>query len=68
MSIHKPNPVSADAEEPFDTFSNRLPTVGHVVVVTAAIVDASARITTGATVTGVGGCVGMAMVTSGLKV
>ena len=38
--IHKPDLVSADAEEPFDAVSNGLPMVGDVAVV-AAVVDSS---------------------------
>jgi hypothetical protein len=45
-----PDPVIADAEEPFDSFSNRLPVVGHVVVLTVASLGGSVGSTTGAAV------------------
>lgn len=52
--IHKPSSVSADAEEPFDAFSNRLPMMGHVVVVMVAMVDSPVGLTAGAGVMVVG--------------
>ena len=53
--ILKPDLVSADAEEPFDAFSNRLPmTGGHVVVLAVAVVESSVGPTAGAAVMAVG--------------
>lgn len=52
--VDKRDPVSADAEEPLDALSNRLPVTGHVVVLAVAWVDSSVGSTTGAAVMVVG--------------
>jgi len=61
--IHEPDLVSADAEEPFDAFSNRLPMTGHVVVLMVA--ESSVGPTAGAAVVAVGHRVRMTTVATG---
>jgi len=63
--IHKPDLVGADAEEPFDAFSNRLPMTGHVVVLAVAVVETTVGPTAGAAVVAVGHRVGMTTVATG---
>ena len=63
--IHEPDLVSADAEEPFDAVSNRLPMTGHVVVLMVAVVETSVGPTAGAAVVAVGHRVGMTTVATG---
>ena len=53
-AIHEPNPVVTDAEEPFDTFSNRLSVTRCVVVSAVTVVGSTVGGTTGATVVMVG--------------
>jgi len=49
-TIHKPDLVTADAKEPFDTFSKGLSAMGHVVLLAVAVVGSSVGTTAGAAV------------------
>ena len=63
--IHKPDLVSANAEEPFDAIPNRLPMVGRVVALAVAMVESSVGLATGAAVMAVGNQGRMTTVTTG---
>jgi len=54
VSVHKSDLVVADAEEPFDTLSKRLPVACHVVALAATVLGGSVGNTARAAVVVVG--------------